>query len=101
MAYCYKEVSQNKDFQNAGTEWNRRNANLLAQLEEKAKAERVSNDLRVQADRDTLAAIQKVVGSQADKVAYCKLIRSIVDGGGYDLATRQDIKDQMRRIFPQ
>ena len=101
MAYCYKEVSPNRDFQTAGNEWNRRNGNLLARIEEKAKAEHISNDLRNAADKETLAAIQKVVASQSDKVAYCKLIMSLVDGGQYDLTIRDDLKQPLKRIFPQ
>jgi hypothetical protein len=101
MAYCYKEVSPNRDFQTAGNEWNRRNSDLLTKLEDKAKAEHISNDLRVAADKETLAAIQKVVGSQTDKVAYCRLIVSLVDGGQYDLTIRDDLKQPLKRIFPQ
>jgi len=101
MSYCYKEVSQNQDFQTAGNEWNRRNSALLNQIEGKAKAEHISNDLRNAADKETLAAIQKVVGGQSDKTAYCKLIMSLVDGGQYDLAIRDDLKQPLKRIFPQ
>jgi hypothetical protein len=101
MAYCYKEVQQNAKYQTVGTNWLRRNQDLLTQLEAKARAERVSNDLRVQSDKETLEAITKTVASQPDKIAYCGLIASVIDGGGFDLNVRDDLKQPLRRIFPQ
>ena len=46
-------------------------------------------------------AIQKVVASQNDKTAYCRLIMSLIDGGQYDLTIRDDLKQPLKRIFPQ
>jgi hypothetical protein len=101
MAYCYKEVQQNAKYQTVGTNWLRRNQDLLGQIEAKAKTERISNELRVQADKETLEVITKTVASQSDKIAYCGLIASVIDGGGFDLNVRDDLKQPLRRIFPQ
>ena len=101
MAYCYKAVQQNAKYQTVGSNWLKRNQDLLTQLEAKAKDARISNTLRVQADQETLDAIQKTVASQFDKIAYCGLISSVIDGGGFDLNVRADLKEPLKRIFPQ
>jgi hypothetical protein len=101
MAYCNKEVQQNTKYQTAGSNFLKRNQDLLLQIEQKAKAERISNDLRVQQDKDAYDAITKTVASQNDKVSYCGLIAQVIEGGQFDLAVRDDLKQQMKRIFPQ
>ena len=101
MAYCYKEVQQNAKFQTVAGSWLKRNQDLLGQIEAKAKTERISNDLRVQSDQETLDTIKKTVASQSDKIAYCGLITSVIDGGGFDLNVRDDLKAPLKRIFPQ
>jgi hypothetical protein len=101
MAYCYKEVQQNAKYQTVAGGWLKRNQDLLAQIEARAKTEKISNDLRVQSDQETLDAIKKTVASQTDKIAYCGLISSVIDGGGFDLNVRDDLKAPLKRIFPQ
>jgi hypothetical protein len=101
MAYCNREVQQNPTFQTAGTEWLKRNQDLLTRIEAKAKAENVSNALRVEADKQTLETITKTVASQSDGIAYCKLIAQVIDGGQFDLHVRDDLKEPLKRIFPQ
>jgi hypothetical protein len=101
MAFCNKEVQQNAKYQAAGSNFLKRNQDLLLQIEAKAKAERVSNDLRVQQDKEAYDAITKTVASQSDKAAYCGLIAQVIEGGQFDLNVRDDIKQQMKRIFPQ
>jgi hypothetical protein len=101
MAYCYKEVQANAKYQTVAGGWLMRNQDLLGQIEAKAKAERISNDLRVQSDQETLDAIKKTAASQTDKIAYCGLIASVIDGGGFDLNVRDDLKAPLKRIFPQ
>src|SRR4029453_14999139 len=99
MAYCYKEVQQNAKYQTVAGSWLKRNQDLLGQIEAKAKTEKISNDLRVQSDQETLDAIKKTVASQTDKIAYCGLISSVIDGGGFDLNVRDDLKAPLKRIF--
>jgi hypothetical protein len=101
MAYCYKEVQQNAKFQTVAGSWLKRNQDLLGQIEAKAKTEKISNDLRVQSDQETLDTIKKTVASQSDKIAYCGLITSVIDGGAFDLSVRDDLKAPLKRIFPQ
>jgi hypothetical protein len=101
MAYCYKEVQQNAKYQTIGSSWLKRNQTLLTQIEGKAKAENISNALRVQSDTETLETIKKTVASQMDKIAYCGLISSVIDGGAFDLNVRDDLKEPLKRIFPQ
>ena len=101
MAYCNKEVQPNAKYQAAGSNFLKRNQDLLLQVEAKAKAERVSNDLRVQQDKETYDTIVKTVASQTDKVSYCGLIAQVIEGGQFDLTIREDIKQAMKRIFPQ
>ncbi len=101
MAYCNKEVQPNAKYQAAGANFLKRNQDLFLQIEQKAKAERISNDLRVQQDKEAYETITKTVASQNDKIAYCSLIAQVIEGGQFDLTIREDIKLQMKRIFPQ
>ena len=101
MSYCYKEVSAEQGFPDSRqrvepaefrpSQPDRRQGQGRAHFQRPAQ----------RSDKETLAAIKKVVGSQSDKTAYCKLIMSLVDGGQYDLAIRDDLKQPLKRIFPQ
>jgi hypothetical protein len=101
MAYCFKEVQASAKYQTVSNAWLKRNQPLLDKVEVLAKQNNISNALRVQSDKDTLDAITKTVASQPDKPAYCGLIASVIDGGQFDLTIRDDLKQPLKRIFPQ
>jgi hypothetical protein len=100
MAYCYGKVAPDPAYQAAGGGWVTRNGELFGKVEALATAAKVSNDARVQADRQTLADIEKVVASQPDAAAYCTLIAGIVNAGQFDLTIRADLQPALKRIFP-
>jgi hypothetical protein len=100
MAYCYREVGQDPAYQDAGSAWVARNGDLLARVQALAKSAGVSDATRAAADRQTLADIERLIGSQGDPGAYCRLIAGIVNAGQFDLTIRDDLQAPMKRIFP-
>ncbi len=99
LAYCYDTVAKDADVREAGRQWNERNGKLLANIEARAKAAALADDVRRKADEASLAAIRDTVDGQGDKAAYCRTIARVVDSGAYDIDQRADLKDALRRIF--
>ena len=99
MAYCHGEIAAEPGFLAAGRQWNARNWRLLANIEERAAAVAVSDEVRRTADEATLAAIVTVVASQADRPAYCRLIAKVIESGYYDIDRRADLAPALKRIF--
>jgi len=99
MAYCHREIAAEPAFLAAGRQWNERNWQLLANIEERAAAAEVSDEARRAADEATLAAIVSVVASQADRPAYCRVMAAVIDGGYYDIDRRTDLAPALKRIF--
>jgi hypothetical protein len=100
MSYCFKEVQPTAKYQTVIDAWLKRNQPLLDKVEALAKDNHIANSVRAQSDTDTLDAIKKAVAGQSDKIAYCGLIASVIDGGQFDLSVREDLKQPLKRIFP-
>jgi len=99
MAYCHREVAAEPAFLAAGRQWNERNWQLLADLEQRAAEVPVSEDARRAADATAFERIETVVSSQVDPVAYCRLVANVIEAGYYDIDQRDDLKPALRRIF--
>jgi hypothetical protein len=99
MAYCHGAVAKDDAVLAAGRGWNERNGEMLANIENLAAPAGISADVRREAEEGALAGIVALVGTQADKPAYCAAIARLIDAGYYDIDRRADLKDALKRIF--
>ena len=99
MAYCHGVVAKDDAVHAAGRGWNERNGEMLANIEKALAPSEIPAEVRRKADETALAGIVALVGTQADKTAYCATIARLIDAGYYDIDRRADLKDALKRIF--
>lgn len=104
LAYCDRSVIDDPLFVEIASDWNARNAGLLANIERlnevALEAGRgIDTPARVVADEATLAEITATVQAQADPVAYCRTIAGFVDAGRFDIDRRGDLEAPLKRLF--
>ena len=99
LAYCYSTVAKDPALQAVGQRWRRRNDGLLATVSAKAAAVDIPADIRRAADAATLSAIRRLIASQADQPAWCRMMGDVIDSGAYDIDRRTDLRDPLKRIF--
>ncbi len=99
LAYCYATVDKDPFFREVGTRWRARNDGLLATVAQKAADVDIPDAVRRAADAAALGAIERLVGRQYDKPAWCRTIAGVIDGGAYDIDRRSDLAAALKRIF--